>query len=97
MSELSIDTFGEIVDNFLKKAPVQMLIEMPEGTIEPEIDDNVGLGGVVQFYILLQALKPIYKSIHDDILDHSQHENFIDTLLALVKKDLMDVAEGDST
>ena len=88
MSELSIDTFGEIVDNFLKKTHVQMLIEMPEGTIEPEIDD-----GVVQFYILLQALKPIYKSIHDDILDHSKHEHFIDTLLALVKKDLMDVAE----
>ena len=96
MSKLSFDTFGEIIDNFLKKAHVQMLIEMPEGTIEPEIDDNVGLGGVVQFYILLQALKPIYKSIHDDILDHSKHEHFIDALLALVKKDLMDVAEEET-
>ena len=53
-----------------------------------------GTGKTLAFALcLLQALKPIYKSIHDDILDHSKHDHFIDTLLALVKKDLMDVAE----
>lgn len=97
MKELNIDTFGEIMDEFLKRAPVQMLIEMPEGTIEPEITDNVGLGSVVQFYILLQALCPIYKEIHDTLLDHSRHEQFIDDLLAVIKSDLMDVAKEEST
>lgn len=97
MKEFNIDTFGEIMDEFLKRAPVQMLIEMPEGTIEPEITDNVGLGGVVQFYILLQSLCPIYKEMHDKFLDHSRHEQFIDGLLAVIKSDLMDVAKEEST
>lgn len=97
MKEFNIDTFGEIMDEFLKRAPVQMLIEMPEGTIEPEITDNVGLGGVVQFYILLRTLCPIYKEIHDTLLDHSRHEQFIDGLLAVIKSDLMDVAKEEST
>ena len=61
MAELNIDTFGEIMDDFIEKNHIQMLIDIPEGTNEPQIKDNAQLGGVVQFYILLTAMKPIYK------------------------------------
>lgn len=93
MIEFNIDTFGEIMDEFLERNPVQMLIELPEGTIEPVISDNIGMGGVVQLYILSKAICPIYKEIYDLLLDHSKHEEFIDEILALVKRDLMDVEE----
>lgn len=95
MAELNIDTFGEIMDDFIEKNHIQMLIDIPEGTNEPQIKDNAQLGGVVQFYILLSAMKPIYKDIHDRLLDHSRHEDFIDGILQVVKNELMEVAEGE--
>lgn len=95
MAELNIDTFGEIMDDFIEKNHIQMLIDIPEGTNEPQIKDNAQLGGVVQFYILLTAMKPIYKDIHDKLLDHSRHEDFIDGILQVVKNELMEVAEGE--
>ena len=84
MAELNIDTFGEIMDDFIEKNHIQMLIDIPEGTNEPQIKDNAQLGGVVQFYILL-----------DKLLDHSRHEDFIDGILQVVKNELMEVAEGE--
>lgn len=39
-------------------------------------------------------MKPIYKDIHDKLLDHSRHEDFIDGILQVVKNELMEVAEG---
>ena len=94
MEELNIDTFGKIMDEFIKENHVQLLIDLPEGTNEPQIRNNTRLGGVVNFYILMAALKPIYKDIHDTLLDHSKHEQFIDAILKLVKAELMEVAEG---
>ena len=94
---LDIDKFGEIMEKIIEKFHVQMLIEMPEGTNEPEIADNIGLGGVVQLYILLAALKPIYKDIYEKVLDHNKQEDFIDAILAIVKTELMSVVEEEDT
>ena len=94
MATLNIDTFGNIMDEFIEKNHIQMLIDIPAGTNEPQISDNAQLGGVVQFYILLAAMKPVYKDIYDKILDHDGQEAFIDGILNVVKKDLMEVAEG---
>ena len=94
---LDIDKFGEIMEKIIEKFHVQMLIEMPEGTNEPEIADNIGLGGVVQLYILLAALKPIYKDMYEKVLDHSKHEEFIDGILSVVKSEMMSVVEEEDT
>ena len=90
---LTIETFGEIMDEFLKTSHVQMLIDIPEGTIEPEITDNIGMGGVMQFYILLTAIVPIYKNMLIPLLDPAKKEDFIDSILGLLKEDLMEAAE----
>ena len=37
---MDLEKFGEIIDNFLKENHVQMLIDMPEGTIEPIVKDK---------------------------------------------------------
>ena len=95
MAELNIDTFGEIMDKFIEENHIQLLIDIPEGTNEPQVKNNANLGGVVDFYILLAAMKPIYKDIHDKLLDHSRHEDFIDGILEMVKAELMEVAEGN--
>ena len=45
--KLDLDSFGEIMDKFILENEVGMSIIMPEGTIEPEIQDNTGAGPVM--------------------------------------------------
>ena len=89
---MDIDKFGEIMDEFLKVNHVQMLIDMPEGTEDVTIKDNVEMGPAVHFYILLQALTTVYKSFRE-LLDEDLEENFIDDTLALVKRDILRTEE----
>lgn len=89
---MDLDKFGEIIDNFLKDNDVSMLINIPEGTLDPVIKDNTGMGPVIKFYILLIALKAIGKQLRSDmdITSQEEWEGAIDGILKLVKKDLME-------
>lgn len=89
---MDLDKFGEIIDNFLKDNNISMLIEVPEGTLDPVIKDNADMGPVIEFYILLIALKAIGKQLRSDmgITSQEEWEGAIDGILKLVKKDLME-------
>lgn len=89
---MDLDKFGEIIDNFLKDNNISMLIEVPEGALDPVIKDNTGMGPVIKFYILLIALKAIGKQLRSDmgITSQEEWEGAIDGILKLVKKDLME-------
>ena len=63
MPQINIDTFGEIMDKFVKEAHVQLLIDLPEGTTEAKLKDNTGMGAVMQFYIILNAVEQIFQDI----------------------------------
>lgn len=96
MKELNIDTFGEIIDNFLKENPVQILITMGNGTLDPDIKDNTGLGVVGSFYILLHAIAKAMNDLldmqdknGDTLLDPRKKEQLVDGILELVKEELM--------
>ena len=91
--ELNLDTFGEIVDEFLKENEIQMFITIPKGSITPEVRDNVGLGPVVHFYILLKALTTVVKETVDVMsidAGSPEWEHTVDAILSLVKQDIMD-------
>ena len=91
--ELDLDTFGEIVDEFLKENEIQMFITIPKGSITPEVRDNVGLGPVVHFYILLKALTTVVKETVDVMsidAGSPEWEHTVDAILSLVKQDIMD-------
>lgn len=92
-AKLDINTFGEIIDRFIEENHIQMLIDLPEGEIEPTLVDNVEAGGVIQFYILLASLKSAFTRFMKDLLDRDLTESFIDQLLKMVKADLMDAAD----
>ena len=81
---LNIDSFGEIIDNFLVMNHVQLLVDMPEGTQEVTIRDNTGLGAVTQFYILLKALPEVYRNF-GEILGMIDQEGFVTKSLEMVK------------
>ena len=91
-SKMDLDTFGKLMDEFIEKNHVQMLIDMPEGTNEPVVKDNTGLGPVIQFYILLAAIKPIYIKMAG-LVGVKRDEQLIDGVLDLVKGELMEAAE----
>ena len=93
MSEkLTIEKFGEIMDDFLnlKENEINMLITLPEGSIEPQIQDNIAMGCVVQFYILLATLPTVFKEMFRMMnLDETKEESLIDSMLEMVKGEVM--------
>lgn len=94
--ELNIDTFGEVIDGFLKKADVKMLIQMPEGTDKIEINDNIGAGAVMWHYILMKALTYTLNALCRQMLDRDKMPDYLDAILDLVKRDVLDGLEEGS-
>lgn len=88
MAELNLDTFGEIMDKFINDAHVQLLIDMPEGTTDAVLKDNTGMGVVVQFYIILNAVEAVYKDMVKTMELDDSDDKLIDSLLDLLKQSI---------
>lgn len=80
------------MDIFLEKEEVCMLVKLPEGTLEAEVEDNVGAGSVVQFFFLLQDFESIMKQMKSDmgIENKNDWESAVDELLKILRKDLLE-------
>lgn len=92
MEKLTLDLFGEIMDQFLRDNEVCMLLTLPEGTLDVQVQDNVHFGSVVRFYILLNAIKPICDAVLEDMgIDRksTEWEEVADTLLGMIKDEIM--------
>ena len=84
---LDLDTFGEIMDKFIKDNEIKMLITLPEGSVDSVVDDNVDAGSVIQFYIVLNALPTICKQLKDDMdIDDDGWRSVAETLSEIIKK-----------
>lgn len=82
---MTIDQFSEIMDDFIKKNDIQMLIRMLPGSTDCEIIDNVGMGSVVHLYIILQSIETIYKDMLKQMeIDHS--DELLEGILDLVRE-----------
>ena len=98
---MNLDAFGEIMDKFIRESEIQMLITLPEGSVDAEVQDNVKAGGVMQFYIMLNAFPSVVKRMKEDMkradleLDESKWEDVVDALLELLKKELMEEEDED--
>lgn len=91
MSKLSLDSFGEIMDSFLKENVIHMMLTLPAGSLDVQVRDNTGMGSVVQFYILLNAIKPICGEMQKTLgIDpkSSEWQQTVDSLLDLVKVEI---------
>lgn len=92
MGELNLDSFGEIIDRFLMDNKVQMLLTLPKGTLDVQVQDNTGLGSTVQFYILLNAIEPICDAMLKDMgieRKSAEWQKVVDTLLGMIKDEIM--------
>lgn len=92
MEELMLDLFWEIMYQLLKDKEVCMMLTLPEGTLDVQVQDNVNFGSVARFYILLKAIKPICDAVLKDMgIDRksTEWEEVEDTLLGMIKGEIM--------
>lgn len=59
MSRLDLDTFGKIMDEFIEQSRCGLAVTKEEGETEWTVHGS-GCGPVMDFYIFLNALEPIY-------------------------------------
>lgn len=90
---LDIDSFGAVMDDLLRDNHVQMLIDIPEGTLDATLKDNIHFGGVVQFYLLLNAIRSAVKNIADMLTD-ADAETMATALADLVRQDIQEAIEN---
>ena len=90
---LDIDSFGAVMDDLLRDNHVQMLIDIPEGTLDATLEDNIHLGGVVQFYLLLHAIRSAVKSFAD-LLTDADAEKMAEAMADLVRQDIQEAIEN---
>lgn len=84
-----LDKFGAIMDEFIKENEIIMQVKMPEGSIEPEIRDNVGLGPVTWLYIVLNTLPKIFDQLTKDVGDLDV-DKFLDSVWEMLKAEVME-------
>ena len=92
MEKMDLDFFGEVIDRFLKENTIHMILTIPEGTLDVRVQDNTGLGSVVQFYILLNSVKPILDSMFNDMeIDRKStgYEKMVDALLGMIREEIL--------
>ena len=92
LDKLNIETFGEIVDQFLTENEVNMLITLPKGSLDAQIQENINLGSVVRFYIFLNCINPIVDELAKELeIDKTsaEWEEVVNTYLAMIKKELI--------
>lgn len=84
---MNLDVFGQAMDKFIKDNNVVLQIKMPAGTITADVQDNLGLGPVVQFYIILNSVETIYKSMLEQ-MEVEHDDNVLDSILELLKSSI---------
>ena len=95
---ISLDTIGGIMDDFITKNECQMLITFPAGSSNPEIKDNMGIGPVGAFYFILKAITPTMNDLFSMFergggkLDRAET---VDALLRLVRAELLEEEGAD--
>ena len=88
--KLDLDTFGLIVDDFIRENDVQMIVTLPAGQERPEVTDNIGAGPVMTFYLILNCLGPVFHDLLIVLGDKAvDKEKLADALLELVKAELL--------
>lgn len=90
MEGLTIEKFGKIVDDFLNDNHIQMIIEMEEGTRKAIIEDNTGMGSVIQFYILMHGMAQCMDIMMDDMeIEKEGKPKMVDGILEILKNELL--------
>lgn len=93
---LDLDTFGEIMDEFIKKSHVALMVEKEDDS-EEWTCRGVGCGAVMDFYIFLNALIPIHLKMLEEMHGEIDSEKLADALCDQMNECLVKAAEEGGT
>lgn len=83
--------FGKIIDEQLKNNEVKMLITLPKGSMDAEVDSSYGDIDVMNLYILLYALKKVDKGVIEQAdVDETKLDEMLEGMFDMVKKDILE-------
>ena len=89
---LDLDTFGEIMDDFIHKSKVGLMVLKEANSDDWEVT-GVGMGAVMDFYIFLNALEPIYLAMLEQMEGRMDAEKLAESLSDLMKECMITAAE----
>ena len=89
---LDLDTFGEIIDDFIHKNEVGLMVLKEANSDDWEVT-GVGMGAVMDFYIFLNALEPIFLEMLEQMDGRIDVEKLAESLSDLMKECMITAAE----
>ena len=88
LRRLNLDSFGKIMDEFIEQSKCGLAVTKEAGETEWTVH-GAGCGAVMDFYIFLNALEPIYLDMLDQMGGKMDPEMLADALCEEVKKSLV--------
>ena len=88
---IDLDTFGEIMDDFIHKNKLGLMVLKEADSDDWEVT-GVGKGAVMDFYIFLNALEPIYLAMLEQMEGRMDAEKLAESLSDLMKECMITAA-----
>ena len=88
---LDLDTFGEVMDKFIHENKVGIMV-LKEANSDDWKVTGMEMGAVMDFYIMLNALQPIYLNMLEQMHGEMDAEKLAEALADLMKKDMIAAA-----
>ena len=94
LRKLDLESFGEIMDEFIEQSAVGIAVSKEEGEKVWTIH-GAGCGSVIDFYIYLNGMEPIFLAMLDEMerVGGIEAEKLVDSLLGELRKGLLEAAK----
>lgn len=94
MSEFNIDAFTQAIDDMIKEEDIKLLIELPKGKLEAEVQSSFGIAAL-DLYIMLHGFKAVIDQFYADggLMDPEKKGDFLDGIFEMIKGEIL---EGDA-
>ena len=89
---LDLDSFGEIMDEFIRKSRMALLVTKEENEEEWHVQ-GVGCGAVMDFYVLTNALQPLYLQMLEEMNHEMDPEKLATSLCEVLRDSLIEAAK----
>ncbi|MBR0342557.1 MAG: hypothetical protein IJH64_10035 [Oscillospiraceae bacterium] len=86
---MDIEQFGKIIDGMIKEHKIQLLITIPENSMEIETQSSFN-DPTLDWYIMLHATKKIVKDIYNTgKFDKERCPEMLDGMFEMLKEDIL--------
>ena len=87
---MNIDDFSEVIEKMLRSNEVKMIVTFPAGTMEPDLRTNLVDSPAILFYLMLHAMKKVFKAlINLGEVDETKKEDILDGLFEMLREEIL--------